>query len=260
VTVIEAGDRILHREDVDVSEAVQRILEQEGLRFVVGEAPARVSRTARGVAVTVGGRSIEGSHLLVGIGRTPNTDGLGLETTGIRTDAYGYIEVDDHCRTAVDGVFAVGDVNRRGGFTHTAVNDAEIVLDTMRGGTRSLAGRIPTYALFVDPPLARTGLTEREAVDAGHNVLVAIREMATINRAREMGETEGFVKLLVDGDTDRILGATILGVGGDEIINMFTAFMVADRPCLEYRHAMFLHPTVSELMPFILDGLAPSSL
>ncbi len=260
VTVLEAGPRILPREDVDVAQAVLRILEEEGIRIVSGSPPDGVEPAGGGVAVTIDGARIAGSHLLLAVGRVPNTEDLGLDAAGIETDDRGFVRVDDQCRTTVPGVFAVGDVNGRGGFTHTAVNDAEIVLDHLRGGTRSLADRIATHALFVDPPLGRTGLTEREAVDAGFRVLVATREMATINRAREAGETRGFVKLLVDADSDLILGAAILGVGGDEIVNMFTAFMVAGRPCAEYRRAMFLHPTVSELMPFILDDLEPTAL
>ncbi|MEN0062390.1 MAG: mercuric reductase [Myxococcota bacterium] len=261
VTVLEAGDRILHREDVEFSQGVRSILEKESIRFVTGARPDRVAKTPQGVAVHLGDQVVEGSHLLVGIGRLPNTEDLGLEHTGIQTDDRGYIVVDDHCQTTVPHVFAVGDVNRKGAFTHTAVNDAEIVLDTMRGGAhRTLSERIPTYALFVDPALGRVGLTEQEAVDAGYHVTVATREMATINRAREMSETDGFVKLIVDDDTDRILGAAILGAGADEIVNMFTAFMVAGRPCKEYRTAMFIHPTIGELMPFILDTLAPTKL
>jgi pyruvate/2-oxoglutarate dehydrogenase complex dihydrolipoamide dehydrogenase (E3) component len=147
--------------------------------------------------------------------------------------------------------------NGRGAFTHTSVNDAEIVLDGLRGGPRRLSDRIPIYALFTDPPLARVGLTEREALVGGHRVLKATRSMARIGCAREMGETAGFVKLLVDADTDRILGATILGVSGDEVINMFATVMYSGRPCSEYRRAVLVHPTVSELMPWILDDLAP---
>jgi pyruvate/2-oxoglutarate dehydrogenase complex dihydrolipoamide dehydrogenase (E3) component len=154
-------------------------------------------------------------------------------------------------------VFAVGDVNGRGAFTHTAVNDAEIVLDLQRGGSRKLSDRIPTYAVFVDPPLGRVGLTEREAVAAGHRVLKATRPMAKINRAKEMGETLGFAKLLVDADTDLILGASILGPGGDEVVNMFAAFMYSGLPCRTYRRSVLVHPTISEIMPWMLDTLEP---
>ena len=164
--------------------------------------------------------------------------------------------------TSVEDVFAVGDVNGQGAFTHTSVNDAEIVLDYMFGPTsgirrRSLADRQPTYALFTDPPLGRVGLTEAEALAKGHNVLKAQRPMSRISRAKEMGETLGFVKLLVDADTDQILGASILGVGGDEIVNMFAAVMFNNIPCKEFRRTVLVHPTVSELMPWILDGLRP---
>ena len=169
----------------------------------------------------------------------------------------GFIKVDDHLHTNVEGVFALGDVNGKGAFTHTSVHDAEIVLDTMRGGTRKLSDRIITYALFMDPPLGRVGLSEKEALKKGYKVLKATREMKRIGRAKEMGETKGFVKLLVDADTDLILGASILGVGGDEIINMFAAFMYSKLPCKNYRKVVLVHPTVSELMPWILDDLKP---
>jgi len=260
VTILDVGERPIGREDPEFSDLVRQRLEEEGVRFVLGHAPERVEPTAAGVAVHVGDQRIEGTHLLVATGRQPNTADLGLEHTAIEVDDRGWIRVDDHCQTAVPGVFAVGDVNGHGAFTHTSVNDAEIVLDTFRGGPRRLSARIPTYALFVDPPLGRTGMTERQAVDAGHDVLVATREMASINRAREMGETFGLVKLVVDRTTDRILGASVLGAGGDEVVNMFTAFMVGGRPCREYRQAMLVHPTVGELMPFILDTLEPSRL
>ncbi len=163
--------------------------------------------------------------------------------------------VDDFCRTSAEGVFALGDINGRGAFTHTSVNDAEIVLDLMRGGTRKLSDRIPVYALFIDPALGRVGMTEKEAVAKGHRVLKATRPMSRINRAKEMGETLGFAKLLVDADTDRILGAAILGPGGDEIVNMFAAYMYSGLPCTDYRKSVLIHPTISELMPWILDTL-----
>jgi pyruvate/2-oxoglutarate dehydrogenase complex dihydrolipoamide dehydrogenase (E3) component len=187
----------------------------------------------------------------------PNSDRLDLDAAGIRTDDRGYIDVDDRLRTSVEGVYALGDVNGQGAFTHTSVNDAEIVLDALRGGTRRLSDRIPTYAVFIDPPLGRVGMTEKEALAKGHRVMKAVRPMSSISRAREMGETQGFVKLLVDADDDMILGASILGVGGDEVINMFAAFMYSGQPCHRYRRAVLVHPTVSELMPWILDGLEP---
>lgn len=262
VTIVERGPRLVFREDEDVSQAVRAILEGEGVAVRLGASAVRVEATdGGGVAVKLeeggGTDEVRGSHLLVAVGRRPNSDRLGLERAGIRTDERGYIVVDNHCRTDVEGVFAVGDVNGRGAFTHTSVNDAEIVLDLRRGGSRKLSDRIPTYAVFIDPPLGRVGLTEREAVERGHRVLRATRPMSKISRAKEMGETIGFAKLLVDAETDLILGAAILGPSGDEVVNMFAAFMYGGLPCHTYRRSVLVHPTISELMPWILDGLEP---
>ena len=264
VTIIEASSQIMSREDADVTEAAQQILEDEDISFEIGVKVLRVEKTATSdVNVVIEGEQgekvISGSHLLLAVGRVPNSDKLNLETTGIETNERGFIKVDDHLRTNVEGVFALGDVNGKGAFTHTSVNDAEIVLDTMRGGTRKLSDRISIYAMFIDPPLGRVGMTEKEAIEKGYNVLKATREMKRISRAKEMGETKGFVKLLVDGDTDLILGGSILGVGGDEIINMFAAFMYSKLPCRNYRKVILVHSTVSELMPWILDDLKPVS-
>ena len=263
VTVIEPSAQLMFREDEDVAEGVQEILEGEGIQIRLGATPTRVAPgSGDGVTVTIeqggGSEDVHGSHLLVAVGRVPNSERLGLEEAGIRTDDRGYITVDDHCRTTAEGVWAVGDVNGRGAFTHTSVNDAEIVLDLLHGGgDRRLSDRLPTYALFIDPPLGRVGLTEKEALDRGHSVLEATRPMARINRAKEMGETLGFAKLLVDAETDLILGAAILGPGGDEVINMFAAYMYGGLPCRSYRRSVLVHPTISELMPWILDTLKP---
>ncbi|MCH7563613.1 MAG: mercuric reductase [Gemmatimonadetes bacterium] len=231
VTVIEAAPQLVFREDADVA-----------------------------VTIVQGGeeRLITGSHLLVAVGRVPNSDRLNVEAAGIALDERDYIEVDDLCQTSVKGVFGLGDINGHGAFTHTSVNDAEIVLDQMRGGTRKLSDRIHGYGLFIDPPLGRVGMTEGEAVAKGHKVLKATRPMSRISRAKEMGETLGFAELLVDGDTDQILGAAILGPGGDEIVNMFAAFMYSGLPCTDCRRSVLVHPTVSELMPWILDTLKPA--
>ena len=264
VTIVERGRQLMPREDEDVAHAIREILEGERIEFRLGASAVRVEATdGGGVAVTVEENDrtdeVRGSHLLVAVGRTPNTERLGLDAAGIRTDDRGYIVVDDHCRTGVDGVFAVGDVNGRGAFTHTSVNDAEIVLDLERGDGRKLSDRIPTYAVFIDPPLGRVGLTEREAIERGHRVLKATRPMAKISRAKEMGETLGFAKLLVDADSNLILGASILGPAGDEVVNMFAAFMYSGLPCRSYRRSVLVHPTISELMPWILDSLEPVS-
>jgi pyruvate/2-oxoglutarate dehydrogenase complex dihydrolipoamide dehydrogenase (E3) component len=283
VTIIERNPGPVFREDEDVSLAIRDILEAEGINFHFDSQVVRVEAEGSGVAVTVlgaggadGDRSaggdatsgaegdasgeelvITGSHLLVAVGRVPNSDTLDVAAAGIELDDRGFIVVDDCCRTNVDGVFALGDINGHGAFTHTSVNDAEIVVDLMTGGTRKLSDRIPVYALFMDPPLGRVGLSERQAVEQGYNVLKATRQMSKINRAKEMGETQGFAKLLVDGDTDRILGAAILGPGGDEIINMFAAYMYSGLPCRDFRKSVLVHPTVAELMPWILDTLKP---
>ncbi|PIQ60419.1 MAG: mercuric reductase [Bacteroidetes bacterium CG12_big_fil_rev_8_21_14_0_65_60_17] len=256
VTLIQRSDRIMPGEDEDVSGALNDILTAEGVRIRTGTETTRVGRTGSGGVVldTNHGRLV-GSHLLVAAGRKPNSDRLALENTAIRTDSRGFIQVDDHCRTDEPGVFALGDVNGEGAFTHTAVNDAEIALDTLFGGTRTVSLRNSIYALFTDPPLGRVGLTEREALGAGHRVLKATRPMAKISRAKEMSETQGFAKLLVDADTDLVLGASVLGPGGDEIINMFAAIMHSGIVCRNYRQVVLVHPTVSELMPFVLDGL-----
>ena len=261
VTVIERGPQLVFREDADIAESIKDILELEGIDFCLESSVVGVALDGSGVAVTIaqGGdeRLLTGSHFLVAVGRVPNSVLLDAEAAGIQLDERGFIEVDDFCQTSAEGVFALGDINGHGAFTHTSVNDAEIVLDQMRGGTRRLSDRIPVYGLFIDPALGRVGMTEREAVAKGHNVLRATRPMSQINRAKEMGETLGFAKLLVDGDTDQILGAAILGPGGDEIINMFAAYMYSGLPCKSYRKSVLVHPTISELMPWMLDTLKP---
>lgn len=262
VTLLQRSRQLVPREDADVADAIQAILEHEDISLHLSTAVTEVAPLSNtGIRVTYKQsdqvHTVDGSHFLVAIGRVSNADRLQVEAAGLETGKRNYICVDDYCRTNVEGVFALGDVNGKGGFTHTAVNDAEIVLDYLHGGTRKISDRLPTYALFIDPPLGRVGMTEKEAVAAGYKVLKATRLMATINRAKEMGETQGFVKLLVDAETDLILGGSILGAGGDEIINMFTAFMYSKLPCHTYRKIVLVHPTISELMPWILDTLAP---
>jgi len=271
VTILERAPRIISREAPDISHGVQEILEGEGIEFVLNADVDRVQATAGGgvaVDVTAGRdpgdtQTVEGSHLLVGAGRVPNTDRLDPDAGGLQTDERGSLVVDETLRTGVDGVYALGDINSQpGAFTHTAVNDAEIVLSHLfdgdvPGGARTVDDRITTYALFTDPPLGRVGLTEQQALDEGISLLKATRPLSRISRAKEMGRTDGFVKLLVDADTDQIVGAAILGVNGDEIINMFTAFMHSGKPCTAYRSVVLAHPTISELMPWILDDLSP---
>lgn len=261
VTILEHNTRLVRREDEDVSEAITQFLTEEGINTQVGIGACCTEPTEDG-GIRIweekdGGRSFEGSHLLLGVGRIPSTGGLGLENAGIDIDDRGYIVVDDYCQTTAENVYALGDVNGHGAFTHTSVNDAEIVLDLFRGGDRKLSDRIVTYALFTDPPLGRVGLTEAQAVEKGFRVLKAVRPMSKISRAKEMGETLGFAKLLVDADTDLILGASILGVGGDEIINMFTPLMYNGITYKAYRKSVLVHPTISELMPWTFDALKP---
>jgi pyruvate/2-oxoglutarate dehydrogenase complex dihydrolipoamide dehydrogenase (E3) component len=248
------------REDRDVAQSIRELLEAEGIRVLIGASATALERAGEDevlVHAVQDGRPLEvrGSHLLVAIGTQPNTKDLNLDRTSIETDSRGFIQVDDFCRTTAEGVFAVGDVNGHGAFTHTSVNDAEIVLDHLFGGPRRLSSRIPVYALFSDPPLGRVGMTEKEALASGRKVLKATRPMKQFNRAIEMGETHGFAKLLVDGDTDLILGASILGPGADEVINMFAAIMHSGITCSNYRQVVLVHPTVSEIMPWILKGI-----
>jgi pyruvate/2-oxoglutarate dehydrogenase complex dihydrolipoamide dehydrogenase (E3) component len=261
VTVVERSARLLPREDQDVSDGIRSILEAEGVRFELGVECLSLARAGEGVLVGAacgGGEGIAGSHVLLAVGRQPNTDGLGLELAGIRTDARGSIEVDDRCRTSAEGVWAVGDCNGRGAFTHTSWNDHEIVVANLfDGDTRSIADRVPCYALFIDPALGRVGMSETEARASGKRVLRAKMPMQRVGRAREAGETQGFMKVLVDADSRRILGAAILGMNGDEVVHSLLDIMAADQPYTVVSRAMHIHPTVSELVPTLLQQLEP---
>ncbi len=261
VTLIQRDDQLMPREDADVANEIQKALEEEGVNIILNANTEKVSKKGNGIELDldVNGKpqTVEGSHLLLAIGRRPNTKGLNLEKAGIETNERGYITVDDYCKTSAENVFAVGDVNGKGAFTHTSVNDAEIVLDYLFDGDRSLSQRTQVYGLFTDPPLGRVGMSEKETIASGRKVLKATRTMTRISRAKEMGETKGFVKLLVDAETDQFLGASILGVGGDEIINMFATAIQAGMTWKEYRKTVLVHPTVSELMPWTLDALKP---
>jgi pyruvate/2-oxoglutarate dehydrogenase complex dihydrolipoamide dehydrogenase (E3) component len=259
VTVIQRGEQVMPKEDKDVAETIKEFLEKEGVKIHCNAHAHAVKEKNGGIELEIemGGQTkqIEGSHLMVAAGRKPNSDTLSLEKAGIKTNDHGFIEVNEYCETNVPGIFAVGDVNGKGAFTHTSVNDAEIVISKLQEGDRKLSDRIPIYALFTDPPLGRVGMTEKEALEQKGKVLRAIKPMSEISRAKEMSETTGFAKLLVDADTDLILGAAILGPGGDEIINMFATIMHSNIPCRQYRKVALVHPTVSELMPWVLDGL-----
>lgn len=260
ITVLEAAPQIMAREDADVSQAAKEILTGEGIEIhegvkitqVSGQGPVQVDFEVNG-----SGQQITGSHVLVAIGRVPNTSRLNLEAAGIETDERGFIRTEEDLQTAVPGVYAIGDVNGRGAFTHTSVHDGQVLLARRTGANHKVSDRFPIYSMFIDPPMARIGLTEKEAIDQGYQVLKATRPMARINRAKEMGETQGFVKILVDAKTDKFLGASILGVGGDEIINNFTGYMYNNLTVKDFRRAVLVHPTVSELLPWILAELKP---
>jgi pyruvate/2-oxoglutarate dehydrogenase complex dihydrolipoamide dehydrogenase (E3) component len=262
VTVVEAGPRLIGREDEDVSDAIREILAGEGIGFRLNANCIALKRRNDKVAITVdcsdGPPLVEGSHLLMATGRVPNTHDLGLEAAGIRADKRGYITVDEGLQTNVPGVYAIGDCNGRGAFTHTSWNDYEIVAANLfDGGARKVGERIPAYALFVDPPLGRVGMTDAQIRASGRKALAAKMMMTRVGRAREMGETAGFMKIAVDADTQQILGAAILGVHGDEVIHSIIEVMTARQPYTVINRGVHIHPTVSELLPTLLEGLAP---
>ncbi len=262
VTVVEMAPRLIGREDEDVSAAVKEILEAEGVEIRLGADCVRVEKRGTGVAVGVqcaaGAPEIAGSHLLFATGRVPNTQDLGLGAAGVELDERGLIPVDDQLRTSVPGIWALGECNGRGAFTHTAYNDFEIVAaNLLDGDPRRVTDRIVTYGLFIDPPLGRAGMTESEVRRSGRAALVAQRPMSRVARAKEKSETQGFMKVLVDAQTKRFLGAMVLGIGGDEIIHSILDVMYADAPCTVVQRAVHIHPTVSELIPTMLAELKP---
>jgi len=262
VTIIEMGQRLVRREDQDVSAAVHEIIAREGIRIRLNAKcigfSKRNDETFAQVDCTSGDPEVSGTHVLLAVGRVPNTDDLGLEKAGLTTDKGGYITVDEQLRTNVDGIWAMGDCNGRGAFTHTAFNDAEIVAaNLLDHDPRRVTDRIPAYALYIDPPLGRCGLTEAEVRQRGRPALVGKRPMTKIKRAVEKGETQGFMKIFVDTGTREILGAVILGPGGDEIIHSILDMMYAKAPATVIQRAMHIHPTVSELIPTMLGELAP---
>jgi pyruvate/2-oxoglutarate dehydrogenase complex dihydrolipoamide dehydrogenase (E3) component len=263
VTIVEMSPRLIAREDEDTSAAIREILEREGIAVRTGAECIALEKGPSGVRVKVdcqeGSPAVDGTHLLLAVGRRPNTDDLGLEKAGVAVDARGYITVDDQLRTSVPGIWALGDCNGKGAFTHTAYNDFEIVAaNLLDGDPRRVSDRIEAYALYIDPPLGRAGMTEAAARKSGRKILVGKRPMATIKRAVEKGETHGFMKIVVDADSKQILGAAILGVGGDEIIHTLLDVMYARAPYTVVQRAMHIHPTVSEYLPTVLgDLLAP---
>jgi len=262
VTVVEKMPRLIAREDEAVSDAIREALEAEGIKVrleaeCIHFAP-RGADIAVGVNCTAGAPEEVGSHVLLAVGRRPNTDGLGLDAAGVKTDPHGYIEVDDELRTSAPNVWALGDCNGRGAFTHTSYNDYEIVAANLfDGARRRVSDRIPAYALYVDPPLGRVGLTEAEARAKGHRVRIGVRPMTRVGRAVEKGETRGFIKVVVDRDSDAILGAAILGVGGDEAIHGIIEAMAAGVTATAYTRVVVIHPTVSELVPTTFEDLSP---
>ena len=262
VTVVERGERLIAHEDADVSDAVRAILEDEGITVRTGANCIAFAPHASGVAVSVdcraGDPAVIGSHVLLAVGRRPNTDDLGLDLAGIATDAKGYVIVDNLLQTNVPGIWALGDCNGRGAFTHTAYNDFEIVAaNLLDGDDRTLSQRLVGYALYIDPPLGRVGMTQAQAEKTGRPILVSKRPMTRVGRAVEKGETKGFMKIVADAETQRILGAAILGTGGDEAIHGILDMMNADQPASVLRWAVPIHPTVSELIPTLLLGLEP---
>jgi pyruvate/2-oxoglutarate dehydrogenase complex dihydrolipoamide dehydrogenase (E3) component len=262
VTVVEMSPRLIAREDEDVSEAIRDILAREGIGIRTSARCISASKTQHGVRIGVdceeGAPAVDGTHLLLAVGRRPNTGDLGLDRAGVNVDERGYIVVDDDLKTTAPGIWALGDCNGKGAFTHTAYNDFEIVAaNLLDGESRRVSDRISAYALYVDPPLGRAGMTEAEARKSGRQVLVGKRPMTRVGRAVEKGETLGFMKILVDGDSRQILGAAILGVGGDEVIHSILDAMYAKAPDSVIRKAMHIHPTVSELVPTMLGELEP---
>ncbi|HZQ74144.1 MAG TPA: FAD-containing oxidoreductase [Burkholderiales bacterium] len=262
VTVVEKAPRLIAREDEDVSEEIRAILGREGIDVRTGaecmEVKKKGERIAVGLSCKDGPPLAEGTHVLVALGRRPNTDDLDVEKAGIELDDRGFIKVDDQCRTSAEGIWALGDCNGRGAFTHTSYNDYEIVAANLfDNDPRRISDRIPTYALFIDPPLGRAGMTEAEARKSGKRVLAGKMEMKHVGRAREAGETQGFMKVAVDADSKRLLGAAILGLNGDEVVHSLLDVMYAGKPYTTIQRAMHIHPTVSELIPTLLGSLKP---
>ncbi len=262
VTIVERLSRLISRDDEDVSVAVQEIVENEGVNVRVDAdcvtAEKRGDQVVVGLECETGAREAVGSHLLLAVGRRPNTDDLGVDEAGLAVDERGFIQVDDQLRTNVPGVWALGDCNGKGAFTHTSYNDYEIVAaNLLDDDARRVSDRILAYALYIDPPLARVGMTETQARESDRNALIGRRMMTRVSRAKEKGETQGFMKIIVDADTKEILGATILGVGGDEIIHCILDVMYAKAPYTVLQRAVHIHPTVAELIPTMLGELVP---
>lgn len=262
VTVVEKADRLIQREDEDISAAIKDILEAEGIAVRLKAECIHFTPHGDdigvGVDCTDGPPEIVGSHVLLAVGRTPNTADLGLDKAGVKTDKHGYIVVDDQLRTTTPGIWAMGDCNGKGAFTHTSYNDFEIVAaNLLDNDPRRVSDRIQTYGLFVDPPLGRAGMTEAEVRKSGRRALIGTRPMTRVGRAVEKGETQGFMKIMVDADTKEILGAAILGPGGDEAVQSILDVMYAKAPYSTIQRAVHIHPTVSELIPTMIGEMKP---
>ena len=262
VTIVEMGPRLIQREDEDISDAIREILETEGINIRLSAECIALEKRGEKVAVNVdcssGDKTVIGSHTLLAVGRVPNTDDLGLENAGVAVDQRGYIQVDDQLRTNVPSIYALGDCNGRGAFTHTSYNDYEIVAaNLLDNDPRRVSDRITAYALYIDPPLGRAGMTEAEVRKSGRKALLAKRPMTRVGRAVEKGETQGFMKILVDAETKEILGASLLGIECDEVIHSILDVMYAKAPYTVIQRAMHIHPTVSELIPTMLGELKP---
>jgi pyruvate/2-oxoglutarate dehydrogenase complex dihydrolipoamide dehydrogenase (E3) component len=262
VTIIEMAPQLVRREDEDVSAAIRDILESEGVHVRLNAECVSLAKRGDEIVAKVdcadGAPEIAGSHLLLAVGRRPNTDDLGLDRAGVRCDARGYIVVDDRLQTTAPGVWALGDCNGKGAFTHTAYNDFEIVAaNVLDHDRRGISERITAYALYIDPPLGRVGMTLAEARVSGRRLLAGERPMSRVARAVEKGETHGFLRVLIDGDSKEILGASLLGVGCDEAVHAILDLMYAKAPYTVMQRAMHIHPTVSELLPTLLGDLKP---
>jgi pyruvate/2-oxoglutarate dehydrogenase complex dihydrolipoamide dehydrogenase (E3) component len=262
VTIVEMGPRLIGREDEDISQAVREILEVEGIQIQLNAKCISLAKRDGGIAVGIscddGPPEVVGTHVLLAVGRTPNTSDLGLDKVGVATDSRGYITVDDTLQTNVPGIWALGDCNGRGAFTHTSYNDYEIVADNLfNADHRRVSDRIQAYGLYIDPPLGRCGMTDAQVRKSGRRALAAKYPMSRVSRAYEKGETQGFIKITVDAETKQILGAAILGVGGDEVVHVLLDVMYAKAPYTVIQRAMHIHPTVSEYLPVILSKLEP---
>ncbi len=260
VSVVEKGPRLTSREDEDVSAAIKDILEAEGIDIHLDATDMRITKQDNGFQLhpREGADPVSGSHVLVATGRQPNTDDLGLDAAGVETDARGFVKVDDQLRTNVEHIWAMGDCNGKGAFTHTSYNDFEIVAaNLLDDDPRRVSDRITTYALYIDPPLGRAGMTVDEVRKSGRKALVGKRPMTRVGRAVEKGETQGFMKVVVDAETNEILGAAILGVGGDEVVQDILDVMTAKLPYTAISRTMHIHPTVSELVPTMLQEMTP---